>query len=49
MYEKLIPFIVNNNFYKDEFGSVINIDEILQSNFLYSKNKNTNNYQWQNR
>ena len=49
MYEKLIPFIVNNNFYKDEFGSVINIDEILQNNFLYSRNEKINQYQWQNR
>lgn len=47
MYEELIPFIVNNNFYKDEMGTIMNIEEILNKNFLYKKNKKNDQYQWQ--
>jgi len=41
LYEKLIPLLVKNNAYTGKDGKVMNIENILRNNFLYSsKNKN---------
>ncbi|MES3004790.1 MAG: DNA methyltransferase [Patescibacteria group bacterium] len=37
LYEKLIPFIVEGNLYKDN-DKVMNIDDILSKSFIYKKN-----------
>lgn len=46
LYEKLIPFIVENNLYTNKEGEVTNIENLLKNNFNYKKNK-SQEYGWQ--
>jgi len=49
LYEKLIPFIVENDAYADQDGKVINVEQLLNNNFKYAKviNNNATDYVWQ--
>ena len=44
-FEYLIPYIVNNQYYYKKDGKIIDLDELLNDNFLYKKNKSE--YLWQ--
>jgi len=46
LYEEIIPYIVNNNIYRDENNKIINIENILNKFFLFKKIKNSNNSQY---
>ena len=37
LYEKIIPFIVNNNLYRDENNKIIDVENLLNKNFKYKK------------
>ena len=37
LYEKIIPFIVNNNLYRDENNKIIDLENLLNKNFKYKK------------
>tara|TARA_B100001093_G_C26849243_1_gene1024296 strand:+ start:2798 stop:4393 length:1596 start_codon:yes stop_codon:yes gene_type:complete len=37
LYEKIIPFIVNNNLYRDENNKIIDIESLLNKSFKYKK------------
>jgi 16S rRNA G966 N2-methylase RsmD len=48
LYEKIIPYIVNNNFYKDKNGKTTDVENILNKFFLFKKitNSNRDEYVW---
>lgn len=46
MFEHLIPFIVNKQLYSDDNGNVLDLDEILNNNFLYKKTKLSSGYDY---
>ena len=48
LYEKIIPFIVNNNLYRDKSNKHIDVELLLNKNFKYKKiiKKNLNIYGW---
>jgi len=48
LYEKIIPYIVNNNFYKDKNGKTTDVENILNKFFLFKKftNSNRDEYAW---
>ena len=48
LYEKIIPFIVNNNLYRDQNNKIIDVENLLNKNFKYKKRiKNSKiNYGW---
>lgn len=46
LYEKLIPFIVEKNLYKDKSGNITNIEDLLKKNFNYKRNQ-FKEYGWQ--
>ena len=37
LYEKIIPFIVNNNLYRDKHDKIVDVEKILNCNFKYKK------------
>ena len=37
LYEKIIPFIVNNNLYRDKYDKIVDVENILNCNFKYKK------------
>lgn len=47
LYEKLIPYIVENQLYADISGNVINIDNLLKNYFIYDFVKIKKEYGWQ--
>lgn len=49
LYEKLIPFIVENHLYADKNNQVINIENLLKHNFDYGFVKTKKEYGWQKR
>lgn len=49
LYEKLIPFIVENHLYSDNGNRVINIENLLKKHFDYNFVKSKNEYGWQNK
>jgi len=37
LYEKIIPFIVNNDLYRDKNDKIVDVENILNTNFKYKK------------
>jgi len=37
LYEKIIPFIVDNNLYRDKNDKIVDVENILNTNFKYKK------------
>ena len=46
LYEKIIPFVIEKQIYKNTNGSPINIDEILKSNYDYGPIDNNKFFAW---
>lgn len=51
LYERLIPVIVENDAYSDRAGKVIDIEKLLNANFIYDKisSKNKDLYVWKHK
>lgn len=49
LYEKLIPFIVENHLYADNDNRVINIENLLRKHLDYNFVKSNNEYGWQSK
>jgi len=46
LYERLIPFIVEKNLYKDIYGDIMNVEDLLRQSFDY-KQTHAKEYGWQ--